>query len=92
MRIPAERRFIIDQDTIAIIGVIISDDPTDTQKRFVVAIHHIPSLSVVNIDANDAVSATSYKGTEGQQKLDAILSTPSLRKQMHDFLVAYIKK
>ncbi|MES4787353.1 MAG: hypothetical protein C4294_17865 [Nitrospiraceae bacterium] len=90
MRFPLQKRLIIDLDTIAVIGL--RGDPHDlkeTRERLVIALHHIPSLSVINIDLSGMIVYRSYGSIEGQNRLEALIADQALMKTLMDFLAAY---
>ncbi|MBI3732147.1 MAG: hypothetical protein HY259_01650 [Chloroflexi bacterium] len=91
---PPDKQLVIDQNTIAVILVGKGDvhDLTETRDRMVIVLHHIPSLSVISIDASGAISSPNYKSPEGQSHLESIITNPVLLAQLVDFLVAYTNK
>jgi hypothetical protein len=93
MRFSPEKRLIIDQDTIAVIGT--RGDPhnlTETRDNLVIAPHHIPSLSVININLSGTVVSQDYKSAEGQRYLESLVANPQTMETLKTFLANYASK
>ncbi|MBI3734752.1 MAG: hypothetical protein HY259_15035 [Chloroflexi bacterium] len=94
MSLPPEKRMTLDSDTIAEIGIGKGDvhDGEERRDRMVIALYHIPSLSLVNIDLSGAITYQDYKSSEGQTYIQSILADPIIMAQLLNFLAAYVNK
>ncbi|MDP2857213.1 MAG: hypothetical protein Q8P50_04450 [Bacillota bacterium] len=74
--IPADRRLLVDEDTIANVARPLSTG------QIVLAVHHIPSRSVINFDATGKLTYERYGSPAGKARLQSIQSDPAIMREV----------